>query len=96
MRAILSDTVMVLALGMASPSWAQGSLEHDDNGGGHPGDASEPYYPDYHPQFKAHRDTSGKRDRSAQPRTTGRASSIERRDENSSPNGARPGAREDG
>jgi hypothetical protein len=85
----------VLALGMASPSWAQGSLEQDDNGGGHPGQTSEPYYPDYHPRFNAHLNNSGKRDRSEQPRTTGRGSSIERRDENGSPNGARPGTRED-
>ena len=46
----------VLALGAASPSWAQGSEERDDNGGGHPGRAIGPYYYSYqgaYPRMKS-------------------------------------------
>jgi hypothetical protein len=59
-----------LALGMASPSWAQGSLEQDDNGGGHPGGASVGYHYGFHPHVKARRHVS-RRHRSEQPRTQG-------------------------
>jgi hypothetical protein len=86
-----SATILIgiaLAFGLASPSWAQGSLEHDDNGGGHPGQTSGRYYGSYRPHLKANRNPSAQRYQSEQPRTTGRGSSIERRRESSSPNGA--------
>jgi hypothetical protein len=72
-------------LGMASPSWAQGSLEHDDNGGGHPGGASGGYYQSFRPHVRVHRHVS-RRHQSEQPRT--QDSSIRQKNENSSPNGA--------
>jgi hypothetical protein len=39
---------IVMAAGMASPSWAQGSEEHSDNGGGHPGVSIGRFGPRYH------------------------------------------------
>jgi hypothetical protein len=85
----------VLALGMTAPAWAQGSLEHDDNGGGHPGQASDGYYGGYRPQSTVRPNPSAERNPTEQPRTTGRDSSFEGRNGSRSPNEQSSGTRED-
>jgi hypothetical protein len=39
---------IMMAVGMASPSWAQGSEEYSMNGGGHPGVSIGPVGPSYY------------------------------------------------
>ena len=83
LAAILLGTV--LAAGMASPSWAQGSEEHSDNGGGHPGVAIGPYW-GARPHINRHARISEPRRQRRELRTTGQGASREQQ-KNNTPNG---------
>jgi hypothetical protein len=63
----------VLAVGMASPSWAQGSEEHSDNGGGHPGQSyyGSGYHRSSHAHVRKHARISVPRKKDREPPTTG-------------------------
>jgi len=83
----------VLAVGMASPSWSQGSEEHSDNGGGHPGQASAPSYHRSSPShMRRHARVSEPRRHAREPATTGQGASRQHKD-NNAPNGAASGDR---
>jgi len=80
-------------LAMGSPAWAQGSLEHDDNGGGHPGAATAPRSaPNSYAHVRRHARTWHSRGHARDLRTTGQGggqgSPAREHRESNSPNGA--------
>jgi hypothetical protein len=86
------------ALAMGSPAWAQGSLEHDDNGGGHPGTATAPRsglgsYAHVRRHARAWHSRSHPRDLRTTGQGGGQGSPAREHKESSSPNGGDAGTK---
>jgi hypothetical protein len=83
------------ALAMGSPAWAQGSLEHDDNGGGHPGATGPRSATGSYAHVRRHARAWHSRSHQRDLRTTGQGggqgSPAQQHRQNESPNGTDSG-----